>query len=625
MTPTLTHAVLGVVFGLVTWYCVRCWLLIRQPDNPRARLGQLRDQLQSDIRTLVKSGRSLDWVHYADEAHRGQEDLREHLRNYGTISLATGVGGTMGALALHLLTADPSQGDALDQLLGEMGWALLASGTGVLGNLAILWGLLPRANRLFNPELDRFLEELRDQETRSATGETAGPTIPEIIGDRIGEELRGAIARVPTMFEQLGETATTLGVVAEKLDMDVTKLTSASDTLARSTASLNGMPEELDTVLSKALKGLSSEADTLVADLRAWESERRSATAESHASLMSAISKASSQHEEVAVRLNETVQTVADSVSQAALQVAGPAQAVAESAEALPGRVEAAVKGATAKLADTNRAVRASVQALPGKVAAAVEGSGESLGRQLDDAVGKHVNEFRVAVADGLNKTMEWQNAVRGHLEEARRQHDRAIHDLVARTADVATKVEDLPGAVADGVERSSDRIGREFGHEARQHVAQLRSDLQADARELRRRLERHENHLLNTTVQELRKVSEELVNTTVRDLEGVSEKLAAVLDGFPEHVGAVNTRLDDAETELKDLLARFGAASSGLRAAYERTCDMLAQLDETAAAQEEAIRKLTEAVRERSPWWRKLFRRSRPKTRGAAPDQGES
>ena len=609
MTLTVTHAVLGVVFGLVLLYWFRCWKLINQrQDNPRARLEKLRGRLKSDIRTLVRSGRSLDWVHYSDEAHRGQEDLREHLRNYGTISLATGVGGTMLALALYLLLAGPSQGDAaLEGLLREMGWALGASFTGVIGNLVILWGLLPWANRIFNPELDRFLNELRDQETRSATREASGPTAAETIGNRLGKELRSAIARVPKVFEQFGETVTTLGVAADKLDTDVTKLTSASENLARSTASLNRMPEELDTVLGKALTGLSTEAETLLADLRAWESERQSAAAESHAKLQSAIAKARSQHDEAADRLKEM------------------AQAVADSADTLPGRVAAAVNDGTTKLADANRAVQKSVDALPGKVTVALEASGKSLGHQFDDAVEQHVKRFRDGMADGLRRTTEWQNAVSGHLEEARKQHDRAIYDLVAKTTDVDKTVQGLPDAVAEGVETISDKLGRQFGVEARNHVADLRSALKEDAEQLRRNLERHESHLLNTTVQELRKVSEELVNTTVRDLDGISEKLAAILDGFPEHVGAVNTKLDDAEAALKDILAGFVDVSDGLRTAHDNTSDMLAKLVESARDQKEATRELTKAIRERSPWWRRLFGRSRAKTRGAPPTQGES
>ena len=554
---TATGVVLAVVILLVISYCARCFFLIRWGNDPQTRLKELGKRLESDIETLVRSRRSLDWVHYADEGHRGQEDLREHLRNYGTISLATGVGGTMGALALHLLLADPSQGDALEQLLGEMGLALVASGTGVLGNLVILWGLLPWANRRFNPELDSFLQQLRKKETETAAKrEPLGTTAAETIGDRLGKELQSAIADLPKVFEQLGETATTLGVAADKLDADVTELTSASENLARSTASLNKVPEELDAVLGKALTGLSTEAETLLTDLRALESERRSSAAESHAKLRRAIVKASSQHEEAADKLNETARTVAASVSQAALQVAESAKAMGASAEVLPRRVAEAVNEGTTTLAETNRAVRESVEVLPRKVAAAVEESGKSLGRQFDDAVEQHVKMFRDGVADGLKRTVEWQDAVSGHLETARRQHDRAIHDLVARTTDVATEVERLPGAVAEGVEAISDRLGRQFGVEAQNHVADLRSALTEDAERLRRSLERHESHLLNTTVQELRRVSEELVNTTVRDLEEISEKLAAVLDGFPEHVGAVNTRLDDAEAELRDLLA---------------------------------------------------------------------
>ena len=554
---TATQGVLGIVILLVLTYFIRCLHLIRS-DDPRARLRRLRRRMASDIGERVASGRNLDWVYYSDEAQRKQEDLREHLRNYGTISLATGVGGTMGALALHLLAGGPIQEDTLNNLLGEMGWALVASGTGVLGNLAILWWLLPLANRRFNPELDRFLDELHKEEAEQrAQVETMSQTTAEIIGNRLGEELHSAISRAPRMFEQLGETATVLGEAADKFDADVKTLTSTSATLTRSTSSLQG-----------------------------------------------AIERASSQHDEAADKLNATSREMAASMHDAA-----------------------------AKLTETTLAVRKSVEDLPGLVASGVEQSAESLSRKFSDAIEPHVTGFRDGIADGLDKTIEWQNTVIEHLDEARRQHGRAIHDLVTGTTDIVTLVQGLPGAVADSVEKVSDKLGREFGHQARQHVAQLRSTLNEDAKELRRNLQRHESHLLNTTVQELRTVSEQLLDKTVHDLEGISEKLAAVLDGFPEHVAAIKTGLDDAESELSDILGRIEEASSALRSSHDKTGDMLAGLRNStdglgqvilhlAKAHAQAIRELAEALPKprRKNWWRRLRRRSHDGTTTGNP-----
>lgn len=555
---TATQGVLGIVILLVLWYFIRCLHLIRS-DDPRARLRGLRRRLANDIGERVASGRNLDWVYYSDEAQRKHEDLREHLRNFGTISLATGVGGTMAALALHLLAGDPN--DPLGPLLGEMGWALVASGTGVVGNLAILWGLLPLANRRFNPQFDRFLDDLHKEEAeqRAQVG-TLRQTMAEIIGHRLGEELRSAITRVPRTFEQLSETAAVLGEAADKFDADVKTLTSTSAVLVRSTSSLQ-----------------------------------------------SAIERASSEQDEAV-----------DKLHAASLEVA------------------ASVHDAADKLAESTLAVRQSVEDLPGLVASEIERSGELLGRKFSEAIEPHVTGFRDGVADGLDKTIEWQNTVIVHLDEARREHGRAMHDLVTGTTDVATKVQGLPGAVADGVEKVSEKLGREFGHQARQHVADLRTTLHQDAKELRTHLERHESHLLNTTVQELRAVSEQLLNMTVKELRTVSEQLAAVLDGFPEHVAAINTGLDDAEGELRDILDRIEEASSALRSAHDKTGDMLAGLRgstdglgqvirQFAKAHAQAVRELAEALPKprRKGWWRRLWRRSHDGTPSPTPGQG--
>ena len=594
---TATHGILVAVVVLVLIYFFRCRHLILS-DHPRTRLEGLRDRLVADMDARVASGRNLEWVYYSDEAQRKHEDLREQLRNYGTISLATGVGGTMAALAVHLLlVGDAPQDDALGALLGEMGWALVAAGAGVVGNLAILWGLLPWANRRFNPELDHFLGDLRREEAeRRGQPDKLSQATAEIIGDRLGEELRGMIARVPGMFEQLGETAAALAKAADKFGADLTQLTSATDSLVSSTSTLNRMPRDLDDVLGKALQ-----------DLRTSESERQGAAAESHANLHSAIERMTSLHHETADKLNTTARAVASEVNDAAANLSG-----------------------------TTRAVRRSVEDLPGLVATAVEGSGRSLGREFSDVLAPQVKILREGISDCLDKTIEWQKAVSEHLDEARRRHDRATHDLLHRTADIATAVQGLPGAVAEGVEDSSGRLGRAFGHEARLHVEDLRNILREDAKKLREQLQRHESHLLNTTVQELRNVSEKLLNKIVRDLEGISEKLAAVLEGFPEHVTAVNTGLDDTSGKLRDIAARIDVASLALREAHDKTGDMLVGLRTSTEGVEQAIQRFAEsneqAIRElkdvvadlrRMGWWRRLWRRGGNGNPNAASSRG--
>lgn len=594
---TATHGILVAVVALVLIYFFRCRHLILS-DHPRTRLEGLRDRLVADMDSLVASGHKLEWVYYSDEAQRKHEDLREQLRNYGTISLATGVGGTMAALAVHLLLlGDAPQDDALGELLGEMGWALVAAGAGVVGNLAILWGLLPWANRRFNPELDHFLGDLRREEAeRRGQPDKLSQATAEIIGDRLGEELRGMITRVPGMFERLGGTAAVLARAADKLGADLTQLTSATGSLVSTTSTLNRMPRDLDAVLGKALQ-----------DLRTWESERQGAAAESHANLHSAIERMGSLHHEAAEKMDTTARAVASEVNNAAANLSG-----------------------------TTRAVRQSFEDLPDLVATAIEGSGRSLGREFSDLLAPQVATLRDGISDGLAKTVEWQNAVSEHLDELRMRHGRAIHDLVTRTADVVATVQVLPDAVADSVKESSERLGRVFGHENNQHVEQLRSVLREDAEKLQDQLQRHESHLLNTTVQELRSVSEKLLNKIVRDLEGISVKLAAVLEGFPEHVTTVNTGLDDTDSKLRDIAARIDEASLALRDAHEKTGDMLAGLRTSteevgqaiqrfAESNEQAIRELKDVaeVPQRMGWWRRIWRRGRNGNPSATSGRG--
>ena len=143
----LGWVVLAVVLVLLGSYFLRCLTLIRSEQVAR-QLHKLRTRFEREIQDRVARGQNPDWLYYTDEASREQEAVRESLRTYGTIALATGVGGTMLALVLYLLFGDTTTAtEPLQQLLREMGAALIASLLGVADNVLILWVLLPWANR----------------------------------------------------------------------------------------------------------------------------------------------------------------------------------------------------------------------------------------------------------------------------------------------------------------------------------------------------------------------------------------------------------------------------------------------------------------------------------------------
>ncbi len=592
MTVSVTGSIVAAVTLLVLLYFSHCVRLIRTND-PDRRLAQVRRWLQRDIAERSVSGRNFDWAYWIDEAERKHENLREHLRNYGTISLATGVGGTMGALALYLMTLNPQEAgpnaDVVDSLLTEMGLALVASGAGVIGNLAILWGLLPWANRRFNPALDSFTKDLRkgigDGGTVSTPPVISTQSVGALDGGPISDKLKQALTWAPEALETLGETAGALSEASSKLHQGVAQMTPLGVALTDAISELRSLSADLGTVWSTAIQSLSKEAHAARSDLRTWKAQQGTVIAEANSALADAMERAAALHSEASVDFGKAV-----------------------------------------------RMVEASLKSLPELVAVAIEGSGEAIRRKIGDELEIHFADLRNGVADGLNEVSQWQGTIAEQLSEARRQHQHITGALVDINSDIVARVQDLPTRMAEAIDKISDGLGTEFGHQAQQHVAALRSAMREDARELTRNLQDHENSLLNTTVRDLRAVSQQLVDETTHELKGVSEKLAQVLHGFPEHIVAVNTRLANAENELLELVARSESAYSTLQLSHDRAADMVAGLDSSteglgkmvrlfAEVHAQAIGELAAAIdmRRRKPWWQRLRRRKE----GHAPGDG--
>ena len=308
----LGWVVLAVVLVLLGSYFLRCLTLIRSEQVAR-QLHKLRTRFEREIQDRVARGQNPDWLYYTDEASREQEAVRESLRTYGTIALATGVGGTMLALVLYLLFGDTTTAtEPLQQLLREMGAALIASLLGVADNVLILWVLLPWANRRFDAQLEGYLRTLRRIEEETSPDGSMG----EVIGARIGVELRSAITRMPESFERLEKAASELGQAVGGFEASVAAMTSVAGDLSTSVSDLSGVPRELESVLEQARSGWSGEVGKVLDAVRIWETERLASEDEWRTKLKAEVTRVGEQQGSMGNRLVNATGDVAESVKE---------------------------------------------------------------------------------------------------------------------------------------------------------------------------------------------------------------------------------------------------------------------------------------------------------------------
>ncbi len=594
---SFTWVVLAVVLLFVVWYLLHSLRLVRK-NEASVYLGELWVQLANDVTFRVKNGRDPDRTHYLEEASRKHEDLREQLRNYGTISLATGVGGTMLALALYLLFSGTETGagdvSRLPEMLYEMGLALIASFTGVSGNLVILWVLLPLANRRFNPGLDDFLARLRAVEINER--KQLGPRNQlriEGAGSQLDEEVIGAVSQLPSALEKIGNAADVFSNSTSILHEDAASLTSASTALTKGVLGLRQVPDELDSGIGKTLAGLQENADAL-GNALAGANSRFSQLAERLVETGEQITAAADfLPQRVSAALNDSAESFHLELNKKLdLQLDRLGDAILEAGSQH--------REAADQFKSTGDRLGAALTRLPEQVALEVMKSGETLQRSVGDAINPHIAQFRDGVSEGLDKAAKWQQASQKQLD-----------DLKTGMAKVNKSIASLPGQLDEGIKNASGRLGRAFGNEARDFLLDHAKVLQSNLEKLQKELMRHENRLLEKSIENLQVVSQELINDTVRNLSRTSDRLAEVIEKFPEHLKAANERIDLFEANLTTVVNQTKENSTALRSAHERTDKMLEKVAMSASGLSNVIQKLAMTLARPpfwSRWWRGVF-----------------
>ena len=472
-----------------------------------------------------------DWLRYSEESDRQHEDTCERIRNYATTALATGIGGTMLMLLLHLLWPSPESTDAISSLLQEMGIALLASVLGVTCNLMILLKFLPDASDRFRSEREGLIEALRNTSEENPPV-TADTQLNDTVGRKLERFLENTASNFPGVIAGFRESVSSLSDVATAFESSAGKVESAIEVLSSSTMQLKALPADLGEALARArqewvddyredqaqyLKAfretLADEAEVVrkaLARLREWQVR----SAEAEARWREQRSEEESKHRSALVEVVNTA-------------TAEQSATVRETLSALEGwQIR---RGEAEKQWHKERAEEEDRQrdAVFGLVSAATV--------QQNAATQQTLAALEAWQAQRTAAQERWREQLAADQERLRK----SLVQVVNSTGDVANAAERLPQAFREEIGRSSDALGTRFGQEARQQVGDVIDATHQANEELRKHLEGHVRQLLNEMgdiVQQGLKPTEEGISRIGRNLETAGEELRMSIKEFADH-----------------------------------------------------------------------------------------
>ncbi len=423
----IVYAVVLVVLACQFWLLRRSKVLAWQDDA--AAFDGLLTRFIPDLLDRAKRGDAPDWLRYMDDADRVYEGKSEKLRVYATAALVVGIGGTMAALALHLLLTD-TNAQSLGSLLAAMGSALIASGLGVGNNLLISLWLLPEADNRFATSLRRFKDQLHEASSAHPPQET----FAEAVKSQLANAFREAVQKFPEAFERLDQHVASLASQIERQATTVlsaaTQLRESAEGLAGAAAGIAPAADRL-TVATDQLRGLPEEIRTTLESSRdAWEQEIRSG----QSAFIAGVKEVLTEHQ----ALLESTRSVFHGWEE-------KRRSEAEEAERSRRESDLLIRNATAEVVST-------VNALPSTFATEVERVSNTLGRQFGLEARNHVRDLVQRITD--------------ENEALRAQIDRVATELQTRflnsTSDVVSKtLQEVYQNVESTLLTSLDEVGR--------------------------------------------------------------------------------------------------------------------------------------------------------------------
>ena len=179
----------------------------------------------------------------------------------------------------------------------------------------------------------------------------------------------------------------------------------------------------------------------------------------------------------------------------------------------------------------------------------------------------------KALLEDAKGKFIEWEHQ---RSEVARQQAEKwneAIQSIQKSELAIVKAVEGLPATFSHEVEKIADRLGKQFGLEARQHVQDLVNSIRDGNENLHAQIEYAVDRLQRVFLNETSKVVAETVDEVYRRVEGtllkqlaeIGEDLKRALRELPDHAQSFASSLSTADEKLQSTIGRIAEAANHL------------------------------------------------------------
>lgn len=179
----------------------------------------------------------------------------------------------------------------------------------------------------------------------------------------------------------------------------------------------------------------------------------------------------------------------------------------------------------------------------------------------------------KALLEDAKDKFIECEHQ---RSEVARQQAEKwneAIQSIQKSELAIVKTVEGLPATFSYEVEKIADRLGKQFGLEARQHIQHLVNSIRDGNEILRTQIESAVVRLQTVFLNETSKVVAETLDEVFRQVEGtllkqlaeIGEDLKRALKELPDHAQSFASSLSTADEKLQLTIGRIAEATNHL------------------------------------------------------------